>query len=253
VKIIMKGGVICLLCTVLHGQDISAIVPIRGMDICYAGQPAPAHSMPRYANDLYSLGFSSDSKFAWIEAIHTDAVAWWQLTVVNLITDSVVERISWDNDTELQTYHDDFCTWKELISIKGEKIRSILTQHSISGTTQLSLLPEPAVMNGASYFLGTEIGDVVNPDAPAIYRVFDASVQVIQEGVGAKHIASLQVSGENAFTPVGFIKSPFENRAVAVTIIHNRGFEGTSENHFALFGCHLTSGFQHRGPLKKQN
>ncbi len=87
--------------------------------------------MPFYANDLYPLGFSKDSYFAYIQKYNTDALNFWRLFVINMVTDEVEVELLWDSD---ETFWDlcDGCSFEKLISLKKKEITRVISRYGIT-------------------------------------------------------------------------------------------------------------------------
>ncbi len=236
-----------LCCLTVVSNDLQSIEPLDGMEICCANYNPKTNSVPKYANDLYPIGFSPKSHFAYLECIRTDALMYWRFNVVNLITDKIEHFIIWDNDEELQeNCKTDLCSFKELILLKQSKIYTLLERYSITVNSNLVVKNPPAVIanNGYNITLTSDVpakthGDDYDPTELSKHSVF-----VSKKGAGRKMVGTLMVAERKKCKILGFMRSPFEQRTVVLIQYFKIGFEGTGEHHFKLFGCNLKRGFK---------
>ncbi len=227
--------------TISAQSNLTQTTKILGADYKNLAATETTSRMPQYANELYPLGFSRDSRFAYIQKFNTDAMVFWRLVVVNIISDKVQERLLWDSDPSFVSQCEE-CDFEGLLKIKEKEIQQILAKYNII-PSQVELRQNgSATFNNINYSITTFMANSNDKGQP--HLTSPASISVNKRGSGSKKVGTVKVNNFENIIPVGFIKSPFESRAVTIVLCKVAGSEGTTEKKFKLFGCNLTKGFK---------
>jgi|GEM_PF-6574877 len=222
---------------------------IDRLDVVYPAGHSDAGAEYYVYSAVYPIGWSKDSKFAWINDDVADVEAgenFFSLRVLDATTDSLV--VNWQRAAENS---DDF--WTRY----ADDIRGVLKEHSIQQQTDFVLEQFPIKMTDVkSYsnewmYLNTmvdrsvdyaEANTVNNKNRRHLVYQLESSMR------GSKAVFYTKSLAGDTWDYVlhGYLKSPFENR---VLLVHTYGAYITCGGYYTgvktgFVGAHLSYGFK---------
>ncbi len=208
--------------------------------------------MPIIEAKFYPLGWSKDSKFAYILVPALEARSSAVFRMQDMITDKVLfEKIYTEG---LDGYPNDLpIDLKKLVGNKGEVARYLNKYHIIGYDGRLRWFPIKHPKNGIDYELKTV--HEINHDFPHQQFLSRVNVDLYsysnivdgQKKIATKTIFDKKIDLKSLYygaMVIGYLKSPFEERIAMVMIYFRRGWEGSPHvTSFELVGASLSKGF----------
>ena len=235
-----------LLALSLTTAPLLAAPPLR--DILPHAAASPAEPPATLEAGLVPLGFSPQGHLAVIHILPDEAVGCflWDFQIINLVSDAVVERASWQ-ETDCEQLPSLEAVW----AAKGTELQALMAKHGVQATRQpLALQPLPLVRKGdtLSAFLLSGPPASTEGEEPRVEVPLAVRVRSARRGEKSVGTVSVQLRYDMpwswGYEVLGYLQSPFEERIVVVVRGIQRGWEGPPHIETVhLFGADLQRGF----------
>lgn len=195
----------------------------------------------RAVEHLFTVGWSSDSKMAWITAGTGSTFAGGTLVIQDLVDDIVLE-----NTTEAARPGESGEDWWQRCS---QLWKPVLEKHQIRRVTQQPVF-FPSIYRNSFYEIGVKKSGLTNNMAAQPEFKIEVTRRLTARKTQAKTITTIPAGQLQAVLPFAFVPSPYENRlAVLILRLASRGGIAT----WAVAGADLRAGFEGNGtPLLPQ-
>jgi len=199
------------------------------------------------AAHLTPIGFSAAGAFAYLELPPDEAVGCllWELVVVDLVSDKVLERQSWRDRPHEEC--ESVGGLAQLYKTHGARWQAILDKHEIE-PTELAIQPVPFERSGDHIGVRLVVGRDQWEDGDLSVPI---GVSVRSRSHGEKTVGTVVERPGPAMrfvwdhSVVGMVVSPFEARAAVVVRSVRRGYEGPPHvEDVVVFGASLDKGFK---------
>jgi len=211
-------------------------------------------SMPIIEAKLYPLGWSKDSKFAYIVVLPNEALDFRRaiFRIQDMITDKVIFEKKYGDQNDKNALIS--AELKKFLESKKSDIVHYLSKYHINGyNNKLHSFPIKYEKKLIDYelktvheinhdFLHQQFLSRVNVDLYSYSNTVDG-----QKKIATKTIFDKKIDLKSLYygtMVVGYLKSPFEERIAIVVIYFRRGWEGSPHvTSFELVGASLSKGF----------
>jgi len=195
------------------------------------------------ADKIYPIGWSNDSKFAYIVEPADEATGFYFINII--IQDLNNDKILWSfvYDTEDQIENKDLkATWKE----QFELIKSKLDEHKIVQEKSFILEKLKFAVDNNNFEVKLTAKKGVSVDF-APMEVIEKYTLKITSALGQKQIFSKKEESSRMLDAkvLGVFKSPYENKIAVLVASENFGYEGPPNVvGITVVGANLDSGFK---------
>lgn len=219
----------------------------------YALRNDEKHAYCIYADkvNMYILGWSKDGKFAFVEDRAIDGRGGNDLyfNIIDLVTDETVCRKEmidyYDFDKAGETFIPAYESFEDCLKSNAEEFDRLLKQNGIIlKPAKFEKMPVVWVSKDNKTEEVTFKVNKTGEGKPAFIYSETLNYEIVAEKKsGGSKIVKSEKNRESYFVyPVGYIKSPYENRVAVVLTNASFVFEG-SELFVEFAGCNLSVGF----------
>ena len=194
---------------------------------------------------FYPVGWSSDGlKIAYFTEGFTDGIgSTGSFNIFDLATNKKIVDIYQEG-----LEGDVFSTPQDLLEYFNDSINILIAKHDINSNQEINYKRGSLLkIEDQRYFLHSEIN--ISDDLYSAAADY-ASVLVIKEGIGLKHVFEYKKEEHNnellyysLIEPLGMLISPNSKMAVVLSDVWSRGFEGGSDTSLMLVGFNLNDGY----------